>query len=730
MGLASSSMNQKRMNGRSASLARRQMLSLYAKKTQPSGKSSGKANQSYAESPSAVIARLDDSHAPQIVAIAPTLSSARQRRAEQSQRGRGNAPPCRPCGRIKPNSQKSGASPALSDASPASSAVAQSYKTEPTPMQTDTHNCGCTTESTPPAGVVEYARQAIQSASLSAARQRRIEQSLKGRGNAPACRPCGRVRPQPEKVETGTTLSGSTVTGNQVERTQQVTGNEAGSCRSITGTEYIGAEQYAEFCGTQPEPAPAKVGTSSTGRGRRVTGTEVGRSTKVTGDESGSCKRVTGTEYLSAEQAGEFCGTAPEPQAEKVVKGLTEKRNPVSGSDLARKSKVTGTEAGEARPITGTTYADASAPRAAEGDAPKKVETRHTGAGTPVSGTQVGRSAKVTGDESGSCKQVTGSDYISAEEFVSFCRSEPFQSPAKVGVSRTLQGQDVSGSQVGRSAKVTGDEYGACKPVTGSAYIGAEQYAQFCSTRAEAEAANRVRLGNSPALTGIQPGPDAKMTGNERGTCQTISGTPYQGDDQYAAACGRTPMAMHYRSRGPADGTSSAAITGNAMDASAASPSGKFSVSSPARSAQSSEARRITGNAYGDGGRITGPLARATGLVSGTPEFRYREEAEAQVPAQAPAPAAEAPVERITGEGRERRITGDAWDRGDRVTGTEGHSATRRNPTLRGDPRGNGVNARVFREVETPAPGASRITGSSGNTSTGATITLSGGARG
>jgi hypothetical protein len=163
------------------------------------------------------------------------------------------------------------------------------------------------------------------------------------------------------------------------------------------------------------------------------------------------------------------------------------------------------------------------------------------------------------------------------------------------------------------------------------------------------------------------------------------------------------------------------------MDAQAGRQAGDFSVTSPARSALASEARRVTGSAYGGTGRITGSLARATGLVSGTPEFRYRDEAGVQA---APEPAAEATPERITGEGRERSITGDAWDRSGRITGTEGHSATRRNPTLRGDPRGNGVNARAFREVEHPAPAASRITGSSGNSGAGATVTLSGGARG
>jgi len=594
-------------------------------------------------------------------------------------------------------------------------------------------SCGCQHSETYSARV-EEARPAspVVPEPISAVRQRRMRQSLKGRGDAAPCRPCGRVRPEPPKVEIGTTLGGGTVTGNQVERTSRVTGNEAGTCRTVTGTEYVGAEQYGEFCGTLPEAAPAKVSTTSTSRGRRVTGTEVGRSARVTGEEAGTCKRVTGTEYLAAEQAGEFCGTSLEPRPEKSVMGMTAGRNAVSGADLARTVKVTGGESGSARHITGSAYADAYARPTQEGNSPKKVETRRTSNGAMVSGTLPGRSSKLSGDEPGACARVTGSDYVNTEEFVSFCRAEPYQSPAKVGVSHTLRGLDVSGTQMGRSAQVTGDEYGSCKPVTGTSYIGAEQYAEFCAARTAAEAINRARLGRNADLTGTQPGPDDKMTGSERGTCQQVSGTPYLGDDQVATACGRPPMAQAFRSRGPEGSQAPAAITGNAMDAGqGTNRTGDFSVTSPARAAQSSEARRITGSAYGAGGRITGPLARATGLVSGTPEFRYRDEMGAEIVAVAPAPqpAAEPAPERITGEGRERRITGDAWDRGDRVTGTEG-AASRRNPTLRGDARGNGVNARAFREVETPAPATSRITGSSGSSSAGALITVSGGARG
>jgi hypothetical protein len=76
------------------------------------------------------------------------------------------------------------------------------------------------------------------------------------------------------------------------------------------------------------------------------------------------------------------------------------------------------------------------------------------------------------------------------------------------------------------------------------------------------------------------------------------------------------------------------------------------------------------------------------------------------------------------------RITGDDWDRGDHVTGTEGRSSTRRNPTRRGGP----MSAMDFRRLEPrnddlPDP-VSKVTGSSGNTETGSLITYSGGARG
>jgi hypothetical protein len=85
---------------------------------------------------------------------------------------------------------------------------------------------------------------------------------------------------------------------------------------------------------------------------------------------------------------------------------------------------------------------------------------------------------------------------------------------------------------------------------------------------------------------------------------------------------------------------------------------------------------------------------------------------------------------RITGEGQSAglKITGDDWDRGDRVTGTEGASARKRNPTRPGMTSAMPVMD-IKRNDEMKEPDF-LITGSSGNTREGQLVTFSGGARG
>ncbi|QKT05045.1 carboxysome shell protein [Ectothiorhodospiraceae bacterium 2226] len=690
------------------------------------------------------------------------------------------------------------------------------------------------------------------------ARARRAELCAVGRGDAPECRPTGRVRPQggPVKVEEGTTLSGQRVSGTQVERASRITGSESGTCRAVTGTEYIGAEQYDAYCGTRPAPNAPKVGVRETLRGQGVSGTEVGRSVKVTGDEAGTCRAITGTEYMGADEYAGFCGGRPAPAAPKVGEAATRKGGRISGTTVGRSVKVTGDEPGSCRSITGTEYLNEAASEVpcvgkTEGG-PQKVGVMHTLTGRAVSGSAVGRSVKVTGDERGGCKSVTGTEYIGSEEYTELCATRPAPTPAKVArsttfaglgvtgaavgrdvkvtgdeagscarltgsqyytasdfgglcetptgqgprkvgvmhtlkgrelsgtevgsssrvtgdeyggckpitgteyvgsehydafcpstrpeatpekvtVSRTFNQQAVSGTAVGRSVKVTGDEYGACKPVTGTAYISREQYQEFCEASAVVQAQERVRAQRSTpaaAITGSQPELVGRVTGAERGACQPLTGAPYVGSDEYAAACASNQQAAAVHPRLQPE---YAAPRPAAAPAPEPLRAGGFSVTSPARAAWERRTSGVTGTAYGDSGHITGPVNKAAGLVSGTPEFRYRDERvpHAQAPEAAPAAAPAQAGGRITGNGSEDgvTITGDSWQRGERVTGTEGPFG-RRNMTLRGDPRGQGRSASAYKELERPEVPPSKITGSSGNTSGGSLVTLSGGARG
>ncbi|EAR20098.1 CsoS2 family carboxysome shell protein [Synechococcus sp. W2B2] len=526
------------------------------------------------------------------------------------------------------------------------------------------------------------------------------------------------------KVGESTTTSGQTVTGTQANRSVKTTGNEASTCRSITGTEYLGAEVFQTFCQQAPEPTtPAKVRVSATSHGNRVTGNEVGRSDKVTGDEPGTCKNVTGTEYISANQSAAYCGSS-QVSPRKVGHSLTQQGRPVSGVMVGRSSSVTGDEAGAGRNLTGDQYLGSDP--LPDGRPAAKVGLSGTLSGTGVTGTMVGRSSQVTGDEFGSCHRVTGDQYISAEQVNAFCGSKPEPEAAKVGFSITNRNQVVSGTRTGRSERVTGDEPGSCQAVTGTPYAGLEQAGQHCGTPAVQAIRERtpVRLGTpSAAMTGIQPGVGGVMTGDEKGACEAVTGTPYVGADQLAQACGdESPAGTETHGQSP----EGAAWT-------------RFSVMSPARAAQQQRDAQgaVTGTSYEQGNRITGPFDMAGGKVTGTEQFRFDNREFQRRHFQATPPVAEAPVtmdedlrqvSRVTGEGSARKVTGDDWDRGEHVTGTEGASARRRNPSRTGA-MGAMPPFERKRNQETDWP-VSRVTGSSGNTDKGSLITVSGGARG
>ena len=561
-----------------------------------------------------------------------------------------------------------------------------------------------------------------------AAQARRAELCEKGRGDGQACRPTGRMRPQaaPSKVETGTTLSGNPVSGTQVERTGKVTGGEIGSCRAITGTEYIGAEQYGTLCSSTPTPAAAKVNVSSTSRGQRVSGVDVDSSVKMTGGESGACKVITGTEYLSADKFESFCATKPPLASAKVGISSTKAGLNVSGTEVGRSVKVTGDESGACNSkLTGSQYSqDSSSSVCRNGSsAPHKVSLMSTLNNRVVTGTDVVPGNSVTGSERGACADVTGTESNGLAQYQA-CNREPVSRPEKIGVMRTWHDQQVSGTAVEHSSKVTGDEYGACQVVSGTEYIGPDQYATFCDADRQAASralmASRSAMGSLP-LSGTRVESGGKVTGAERGENLVLSGSPYGGPHQRVSERGSNSN-PHPLARGPENAPR------ERVPAPQAREQGDFSIVTPSRSARENGLNRITGTAYGAIGRITGPVNLAAGLVSGTPEFRYQDGATSAI---ASAPAAEEARNRLTGDGREGgfAITGAAWRRNESVTGTDGTS-TRRNPTMRGEQRGGLLGASQLKDRERPEIPVSRITGSSGNDSKGSAVTYSGGARG
>ncbi len=382
------------------------------------------------------------------------------------------------------------------------------------------------------------------------AMQRRKVQSLAGNLKSEAqARPAGRMRarlevPAPAKVEVGHTLSGRQVTGTMVERSKKVTGNEPGSCRPITGTEYLGTEQFDSFCPTRPEPAPVKLSLvkplrempaprDTSSRERGITGTSVVRSGKVTGNESGSERAITGTEYVAPSNGVR----APE----KVAVTHTGQGKVVTGTPVGHSTKTTGDEQGACRNVTGIEYLSAeqytSVCNTTTPATPRKVSVMSTRDEQTISGSNVGRSEKVTGDEPGSCRTITGNQYYNPSSFGGLC---DVTGPKKVGTMQTLSGRKVTGTEVGLSRKVTGDEPGSCKAVTGTEYLGADQQAVVCDVSTPVAPVAKVAVDHTwrgQPVTGTYVGRSTRVTGDEHGGCSPISGTPYIGRGQYSNFC-------------------------------------------------------------------------------------------------------------------------------------------------------------------------------------------------
>ena len=411
------------------------------------------------------------------------------------------------------------------------------------------------------------------------ARKIRAERCTKGKQGCVPAESSGAKRRQakenrsgaPAKVGETSTLSGQSVTGTQVGQGRKVmTGAETGACKLVSGTEYLGAEEFAGSCDTTPDAKPAKVTQTATTRGQVVSGTEVGNSESVTGDMAGQCSAVTGTEYIPADQSALFCGAdAPAKSAQTAFSVM-------SPANQQNTSKVTG---GENYKSQSTTIRPSNGPT--------KVVASMTAMGQMTTGTQVGRMADVTGSEAGACKTVSGTGYQSSEE-TEACGVAANATATKVTTSATTAGQTITGDRSGGNADMTGAEAGSCQAVTGTGYMGAEQ-AQSCSTDQQTMIAQRQRQNVNHAVTGVQPGPQG-LTGAQKGACELVSGTHYQGMDQTSMVCNAANAAMPGQSDFPQ-------MMGSRMPAPAAAPA-------PAVEVQ--QGTTITGDGWDRSSKVTG----------------------------------------------------------------------------------------------------------------------------
>ena len=633
-------------------------------------------------------------------------SAGRLRREALSQHGKGAAADSarRPTGQVRPPGQ------------PITAMVAQEHSQGP--VSTVTSDI-VKVELSGGRAFARARRAAMAQDGKGALKRLALAQTDRPAGNSGAnSRPTGRVRPPisstaiaPAKVQDGLPPQDRVQTGARPERSMKVTGNEAGSGRAVTGTEHIGADQSDSLSARRSSPGPAKVAVSSTLNEQKVTGIEVGRSANVTGDELGACRGITGTEYLSAQSYDEFCASRTEP-------------------------------------------------------APKKVEQTHTAAGKVVTGTRFGQGANVSGDEAGACRGITGTEYLSQEQFISTCGTQAPVRPLKVSVMSSRGQQTVSGTELGRSSSVTGDEPGSTQHITGSQYYTAESFQAQRAARVSDKApamcgcVGRGRAGTaetalpksfgdgndaSLSVTGSYFEQASKVTGNDFGKSAQVSGSQYAGPRSASDFRGQMSVITRPEPVRPAAVISAAAVIRerpgavsgrflqrqSPVEAVAPHPAPlEFSIQSPARVAHDQTLSQVTGDSFGVE-RITGSANKAGGLITGTPEFRHQVLPRALASEAAP----ETPAGKVTGDGSQagREVTGDAWHAARRVTGTEGASSLMRNPSAKGTPRGTGVSAQVFRNIEKPSLAAqpeTRITGSAGSTGKGASVTLSGGARG
>ena len=402
--------------------------------------------------------------------------------------------------------------------------------------------------------------------------------------------------------------------------------------------------------------------------------------------------------------------TDPVQYPPKVTESKSYAGHKVTGVRIGQKENVTGNERGAALQVTGDQYIGRESgynPR--EGGI--KVGASKTPAGQVMTGSQVRSKINITGDESNPALRISGdSDQELIDDLL--LRSEQgnysqMQFPRQNNQhghtfgATTWGDQHVTGLDVEHNSRVTGDEQGLCEAITGTPYVGPNQFQTSCSAENEEKMERRIssKLASANFISGDVLSSANHVTGTQRGSEHNITGTPY------------------YKANPEGDGKMDVMERIKKINNS-------FTVRIPQRESQERVGTDAI-NAPTAESLITGTFSAGEGKITGNQEFRFNPRSKVD---------AIAGNSRVTGEGRVegKTITGSAWISKDNVTGTEGHIAAERNPSQRkGDPHG-WAGARKFKDKATPhTESKHHVTGLIGwSPKASVPITVSGGGQG
>jgi hypothetical protein len=192
-------------------------------------------------------------------------------------------------------------------------------------------------------------------------------------------------------------------------------------------------------------------------------------------------------------------------------------------------------------------------------------------------------------------------------------RSGKLEYAPKVVESKTQHGLHVTGSRIGRGQAVTGDERGTLMPVSGTQYIDAENGGAW---RASGSKVGQARTEHGVVVSGTLVRSAVRITGDERGDSQTITGKvdPKPADDLTARPGGGAAVSAQFQRQANPHG---ATVFGTNLGRSAQGVGSRQRQREAA--IESTEAGAvITGSAIGRSLRVTGDEGGACRPITGS----------------------------------------------------------------------------------------------------------------